>query len=83
MAATSAVATPLDLPATQIHHGTADTTSSVEYSRALRDAMATAGRSSPSDAFTYYEYAGGDHDLDSLPGSVGHLGEAITRELAP
>jgi acetyl esterase/lipase len=83
MAATSAVATPLDLPATQVHHGTADSTATVEYSRALAAAMAAAGRPSPSDEFTYHEYDGGDHDLATLPGAFGHIAEAIERELLP
>jgi acetyl esterase/lipase len=83
MAATSAVATPLALPPTQLHHGTADTTSSVEYSRELRDAMAAAGRTSPSAAFTYFEYDGGTHSLDSLPGVTGRIADAITLHLAP
>ena len=81
--ATSAIATPLALPATQVHHGTADTTSSVESSRELAKAMAAAGRASPSDLFTYYEYPGGTHDLASLTGAVGRIAEAITRVLAP
>jgi pimeloyl-ACP methyl ester carboxylesterase len=83
MAATSALANPLALPATEVHHGTADPTASVEYSRALRDAMAAAGRPSPSDAFTYYEYPGGTHDLASLPGAIERMAAAVTRELDP
>jgi len=83
MAATSAVAAPLELPPTQLHHGDADTTSNVVYSRELRDAMAAAGRTSPSAEFTYFEYAGGMHSLDTLPGSVGRIGDAITARFAP
>lgn len=83
MAATSAVAAPLELPASQIHHGTADPTSTVEYSRELRDAMAQAGRISPSSEFTYYEYSGGMHSLDTLPGVVARIADAITLHLAP
>ncbi len=83
MATTSALAAPLSLPPTQVHHGTADTTSSVEYSRELRDAMAQAGRTSPSAVFTYHEYAGGNHSLDSLPGSVTRIAEVIMLTFAP
>ena len=83
MSATSALDAPLELPATQVHHGTADTTSQVAYSRALRDAMAQAGRVSPSPEFTYYEYDGGDHSLDTLPDAVGHIADAITLHLTP
>ncbi|MEO8701602.1 MAG: acetylxylan esterase [Kofleriaceae bacterium] len=83
MAATSAVAAPLALPPTQVHHGDADTTSSVEDSRALRDAMAAAGRPSPSAEFTYFEYAGGMHSLDSLPGVTDRIADAITLHLGP
>ncbi len=83
MAATSAVAAPLTLPPTQLHHGAADTTSSVEYSRALRDAMAAVGRTSPSAAFTYFEYADGTHSLDSLPGVTDRIADAITLHLSP
>ena len=83
MSATSALDAPLELPATQVHHGTADTTSQVAYSRALRDAMAQAGRVSPSPEFTYYEYDGGNHSLDTLPDAVGHIADAITLHLSP
>jgi hypothetical protein len=55
----------------------------VLYSRALADAMADAGRASPSNSFTYFEYDGGSHDLATLPGAVGHLADAINRELTP
>ncbi|MCY1022519.1 alpha/beta hydrolase family protein [Pyxidicoccus sp. MSG2] len=83
MAATSALAAPARLPATQVHHGTADSTASVQYSRALAAAMADAGRGSPSNAFTYFEYDGGTHSLDTLPGAVSRMAEALNRELAP
>ncbi|MEJ7597266.1 MAG: hypothetical protein WKG01_05085 [Kofleriaceae bacterium] len=83
MSVTSALDAPLDLPALQVHHGTADTTSLVQYSRVLRDVMAAAGRPSPSPAFTYFEYDGGGHDLGTLPGSIGRIGDAITLHLAP
>jgi hypothetical protein len=83
MSATSALDAPLELPATQVHHGTADTTSQVAYSRALRDAMAQAGRSSPSPEFTYFEYPDGEHSLETLPDSVGHIADAITLHLTP
>lgn len=83
MAVTSAIGTPLALPDTQVHHGTGDTTASVEYSRALAAAMAAAGRPSPSDAFTYYEYPGGMHSIASLPMATTRITEAFTRVLAP
>jgi acetyl esterase/lipase len=83
MAVTSAIGTPLALPSTQVHHGTADTTASVEYSRALATAMAAAGRASPSDAFTYFEYAGGMHSIATLPNATTRMGDAFVRVLAP
>lgn len=83
MAATSALAAPSRLPATQVHHGTADPSASVQYSRALAAAMADAGRVSPSRVFTYFEYDGGSHGLDTLPGAVSRMAEALNRELAP
>ncbi|HTE56275.1 MAG TPA: prolyl oligopeptidase family serine peptidase [Kofleriaceae bacterium] len=72
-----------DLPVTETHHGTADGTAAVEYSRALADAMAAAGRPSPGPSFTYFEYEGGGHDLATLPGAVERFGEAIERVLTP
>lgn len=83
MAVTSAIGTPLALPSTQVHHGTADTTATVEYSRALAAAMAAAGRPSPSDAFTYFEYDGGMHAIGSLPNSTSRMADAFVRVLAP
>jgi acetyl esterase/lipase len=83
MAATSALAAPSRLPVTQVHHGTADSTAPVHYSRALAAAMADAGRVSPSNAFTYFEYDGGSHSLDTLPGAVSRMAEVLNRELAP
>jgi acetyl esterase/lipase len=70
-----------DLAITEAHHGTLDATASVEYSRALADAMAAAGRPSPGPSFTYFEYEGGEHDLATLPGAVDRFGEAIERVL--
>jgi acetyl esterase/lipase len=83
MAATSALAAPTRLPATQVHHGTADPSAPVQYSRELAAAMADAGRVSPSNVFTYFEYDGGSHDLSTLPGAVSRMAEALNRELAP
>ncbi len=72
-----------ELPVTETHHGSLDGTAPVEYSRALADAMAAAGRTSPGPSFTYFEYEGGDHDLATLPGAIERLGEAIERVLPP
>ena len=72
-----------DLPVTQIHHGTADATSDISYSRAIRDAFATAGRPSGSGTFTYYEYPGGQHDVTTLDGYFPRVAAEITRVLSP
>jgi hypothetical protein len=83
LARSAPVAYAADLPVTETHHGDADGTASVEYSRALADAMASAGRPSPGPSFTYFEYEGGEHDLATLPGAVERFGEAIARVLEP
>ncbi len=72
-----------DLPVTQIHHGTADATADVAYSRAIRDAFAAAGRPSGSGTFTYYEYPGGQHDVTTLDGYFPRVSAEITRVLSP
>lgn len=66
------------LPRTEVHHGTGDTVASVEYSRALRDAFAAAGRPSGSGSFTYYEYPGGQHDVTTLDGYFARVEAALT-----
>lgn len=66
------------LPRTEVHHGTGDTVASVEYSRALRDAFAAAGRPSGSGSFTYYEYPGGQHDVTTLDGYFARVADALT-----
>ena len=66
-----------------MHHGTADATAAVESSRALAEAMAAAGRASPHPSFTYFEYEGGEHDLETLPGAVERIAGAIERVLFP
>lgn len=81
LARSAPVAYAADLPVTEVHHGTADETAAVENSRALAEAMAVAGRPSPGPSFTYFEYEGGEHGLDTLPGSVERIGEAIERVL--
>jgi acetyl esterase/lipase len=83
LARSAPVAYAAELPVTETHHGSLDGTAPVEYSRALAEAMAAAGRPSPGPSFTYFEYEGGDHDLATLPGAVERLGEAIERVLPP
>jgi acetyl esterase/lipase len=83
LARSAPLAYAADLPVTETHHGSLDGTATVEYSRALAEAMAAAGRPSPGPSFTYFEYEGGDHDLATLPGAVERLGEAIERVLPP
>ncbi len=83
LARSAPLAYAAELPVTEAHHGSIDGTATVEYSRALAEAMAAAGRRSPGPSFTYFEYEGGDHDLATLPGAVDRLGEAIERVLAP
>lgn len=81
LARSAPVAYAADLPVTDVHHGTADGTAAVEYSRALAAAMAAAGRRSPDPSFNYFEYEGGEHNLATLPGAVDRFGEAIERVL--
>jgi acetyl esterase/lipase len=83
LARTAPVNYVTDLPVTQVHHGTADVTADVAYSRALRDAFAAAGRPSGSDTFTYFEYPGGKHDVTTLDGYFPRVADAITRVLMP
>jgi dipeptidyl aminopeptidase/acylaminoacyl peptidase len=73
MAATSALANAEALPRMQLHHGTADTSADLSYARELAEAMAQAGQPSPSAEFTYFEYEGGGHGLESLPGSIARI----------
>jgi acetyl esterase/lipase len=83
LTATSAVAQARLLPRTEVHHGTADATSAVADSRALRDAMLASGRPSPSTSFTYFEYEGGEHAIRTLPGAVGRIAAALEDSLFP
>lgn len=83
LARSAPLAYAAELPVTEAHHGSLDGTATVEYSRALAEAMAAAGRRSPGPSFTYFEYEGGEHDLATLPGAVERFGEAIERVLPP
>lgn len=83
LARSAPLAYAAELPVTEAHHGTLDGTATVEYSRALAEAMAAAGRTSPGPSFTYFEYEGGEHDLATLPGAVERFGDAIERVLPP
>ena len=83
LARSAPLAYAAELPVTEAHHGTLDGTAPVEYSRALAEAMAAAGRESPGPSFTYFEYEGGEHDLATLPGAVERFGDAIERVLPP
>ena len=57
----SAVLFAEDLPALQLHHGTADQVVAVSQAQALIDAMEELGRSEPD--FQPYLYEGGTHDV--------------------
>ena len=56
-----------DMPSIQVHHGVLDRTVRVEHSRQLNDRMQALGR----DDFTYFEYADGEHSVNSLEGANG------------
>ena len=58
-----------DLPAVQVHHGTADAVVDVSQARSLMDAMAAIGRGEP--GFQAYLYDGGVHNPLTLLGSFG------------
>ena len=57
------------LPPIQVHHGTRDTSVSVEQSRDLNNAMTAAGRTD----FEYFEYEGGGHSPNSMPGAEARM----------
>lgn len=54
----------VDLPV-QVHHGTADTVTPVEWSRTTVDALRAAGQ-----AVEYFEYPGEDHRVDEAWGTM-------------
>ncbi|HLA64357.1 MAG TPA: hypothetical protein VK610_08000 [Rhodothermales bacterium] len=83
LARTSPRSYVVDLPTTQVHHGTADATASIADSRALRDAFIAAGRPPGSGTFSYYEYEGGGHDVTTLPGYFARVADELTRVLNP
>lgn len=78
LARTAPVAYVERLPITQVHHGTADATATVEFSRVLAQAFEDAGRPSGSSTFTYYEYDGGGHDLSTLPGFYSRFSAVLS-----
>lgn len=55
----------------ELHHGTADTSVPVEFSRTLYGQIQAVGGTT-----TYYEYPGDDHNI------AGNLGTALTRSVA-
>jgi dipeptidyl aminopeptidase/acylaminoacyl peptidase len=56
------------LRAVQVHHGTEDNVVNVSQAQSLIDKLQALGREPP--AFEFYIYAGGQHDPNTLTGSV-------------
>lgn len=64
-----------DLPAVQLHHGTADDLVPVSQGEALITAMAAIGRGEPD--FQGFLYQGGSHSPLTLSGSVGRTADFL------
>ena len=75
----SSVLFAADLPAVQLHHGTADFTVPVSQAESLIRTMETLGRASPD--FEAFIYEGGGHDFLSLTGAIPRAVEFITQTL--
>jgi dipeptidyl aminopeptidase/acylaminoacyl peptidase len=71
----SAVLFAEELPAVQIHHGTADAVVEVSQAESLIATLAALGRSEP-DVQSYL-YDGGTHNFLTLSGSVGRASEFL------
>ena len=69
-----------DLPAVQLHHGTADDIVLVSQGESLISAMAAIGRGEPD--FEGYLYDGGTHNPLTLVGSVGRTADFLLALLA-
>lgn len=76
----SAVLFAADLPAVQLHHGTADRVVEVTQAESLIATLRAIGRGAPRDE--WYLYPGGGHDPLTLPGSfprtLAFLGPLLT-----
>lgn len=77
----SSVLFAADLPAVQVHHGTADFVVPVSQAESLMGTMAALGRTPPD--FEAFIYEGGGHDFLSLPGAIPRAIEFIAEALQP
>ncbi len=77
----SSVLFAADLPAVQVHHGTADFVVPVSQAESLMRTMAALGRAAPE--FETFIYEGGGHDFLSLPGAIPRAVEFIAQVLQP
>ncbi|WP_419166191.1 hypothetical protein [Candidatus Palauibacter sp.] len=77
----SSVLFAADLPAVQLHHGTADFTVPVTQAESLIRTMEALGRASPD--FEAFIYEGGGHDFLSLTGAIPRAVEFISKSLPP
>ena len=77
----SSVLFAADLPAVQVHHGTADFVVPVSQAESLMRTMATLGRTAPD--FEAFIYEGGGHDFLSLAGAIPRAVEFIAEALQP
>jgi dipeptidyl aminopeptidase/acylaminoacyl peptidase len=64
----------------QVHHGTDDQTVEVSQAQSLIDVMLSLGYGAPE--FEYFLYEGGTHDPLSLPGSLDHTRDFLSRLLS-
>ncbi len=64
-----------DLPAVQIHHGTADDVVEVSQAQSLIDVLTTLGRTEPD--FQAFTYDGGTHNPLTLSGSIGRASDFL------
>ncbi|MYA33249.1 MAG: hypothetical protein F4164_08075 [Gemmatimonadales bacterium] len=77
----SSVLFAADLPAVQVHHGTADFVVPVSQAESLMRTMAALGRTAPD--FEAFIYEGGGHDFLSLAGAIPRAAEFIAEALQP
>lgn len=70
-----------DLPAVQLHHGTADFTVPVSQAESLMRTMEALGRGAP--RFEAFIYEGGGHDFWSLDGALSRAADFIAESLPP
>ena len=77
----SSVLFAADLPAVQVHHGTADFVVPVSQAESLMRTMAALGRTSPD--FEAFIYEGGGHDFLSLAGAIARAIEFMSQALQP